>query len=184
LIACAGCKLYFNFTIFTYLQTSSNVKSFSIVIGAWFLVSSNAFYAIVPLIFLATALYKKEHKFKYSRLGLALKLNTDLFLHTIAAISYVTLFASLATYRLDLLISPALAVHGALILFLKDRRLTTVKYSFGLISLGIIKLAFVDAANALLWQKVILFMGVGVFILLASFWYQKLVSRVNEELAN
>ena len=155
-----------------------------LVIGAWFLVSSNAFYAIVPLIFLATALYKKEHKFKYSSLGLALKLNADLFLHAIAAISYVTLFASLATYRLDLLISPALAVHGALILFLKDRRLTTVKYSFGLISLGILKLAMIDAANALLWQKVILFMGVGVFILLASFWYQKLVSRVNEDLAN
>ena len=155
-----------------------------LVIGSWFLVSSNAFYAIVPLIFLTTALYKKEHKFKYSRLGLALKLNADLFLHAIAAISYVTLFASLATYRLDLLISPALAVHGALILFLKDRRLTTVKYSFGLISLGILKLAMIDAANALLWQKVILFMGVGVFILLASFWYQKLVTRVGDEIRN
>jgi len=155
-----------------------------LVIGAWFLVSSNAFYAIVPVIFLISALYKKENKLKSSRLGLALTLNTDLFLHSIAAISYVTLFASLATYRLDLLISPALAVHGALILFLKDRRLTTVKYSFGLISLGIIKLAIIDAANALLWQKVILFMGVGVFILLASFWYQKLVTRVGKEVNN
>jgi hypothetical protein len=155
-----------------------------LVIGAWFLVSTNAFYAIVPVIFLTTALYKKEHMFKYSRLGLALKLNADLFLHSIAAISYVTLFASLATYRLDLLISPALAIHGALILFLKDRRLTTVKYSFSLISLGIIKLAMIDAANALLWQKVILFMGVGVFILFASFWYQKLVTRVDEEVCN
>ncbi len=165
-------------------ETFITTVNLVLVIGVWFLVSSNAFYAIVPFIFLTTALYKKEHKFKYSRLGLSLKLNADLFLHSIAAISYVTLFASLATYRLDLLISPALAVHGALILFLKDRRLTTVKYSFGLISLGILKLAMIDAANALLWQKVILFMGVGVFILLASFWYQKLVSRVNEELAN
>jgi uncharacterized membrane protein len=67
-------------------------------------------------------------------------------------------------------------VHGALILFLKDRRITTVKYSFGLILLGIIKLAIIDASNALLWQKVVLFMGIGVFILAASFWYQKLVS--------
>ncbi len=70
-----------------------------------------------------------------------------------------------------------LAVHGAIILFVKDRRLTTVKYSFFLMLLGIVKLAFFDAANALLWQKVILFMGIGVFILAASFWYQKLVSK-------
>lgn len=155
-----------------------------LVIGALLLIPSNAFYVVVPVIFLTAALYKKEHKFEHSRLGTALKLNSDLFLHTIAAISYVTLFASLTIYRFDLLISPVLAVHGALILFLKDRRLTTVKYSFTLISLGIIKLAMLDAANALLWQKVILFMGVGVFILLASFWYQKLVNRVDEELAN
>ena len=81
-------------------------------------------------------------------------------------------------YRVELLIAPALAVHGAMILFLKDRRITTVKYSFVLILLGIVKLAMIDAANALLWQKVILFMGIGIFILLASFWYQKLANRV------
>jgi hypothetical protein len=103
-----------------------------------------------------------------------------MFLHSIGAISYVVLFASLTRYQLDLLIAPALAVHGALILFLKGRCLTTVKYSFGLMLLGIGKLAIIDAANALLWQKVILFMGVGVFILAASFWYQKLVNRVEE----
>jgi hypothetical protein len=165
-------------------ETFITTVNLVLVVGAWFLVSSNAFYASVPVIFLISALYKKENKLKYSRLGLALTLNTDLFLHSIAAISYVTLFASLETYRLDLLISPTLAIHGALILFLKDKRLTTVKYSFGLISLGIIKLAIIDAANALLWQKVILFMGVGVFILLASFWYQKLVTRVGKEVNN
>jgi len=67
-------------------------------------------------------------------------------------------------------------------LFMKDRRVFTVKYSFGLILLGIIKLAVIDAANALLWQKVILFMGIGVFILAASFWYQKRVSKADPEL--
>jgi hypothetical protein len=158
--------------------------NFVLVIAAWLLIPSNEFYSVIPMIFLASAMVQKERKFKHSRLGEALKLNGDLFLHSIAAISYVILFASLTHYRIDLLISPALAVHGALILFLKDRRLITVKYSFGLISLGIIKLAMIDAANALLWQKVILFMGVGVFILLASFWYQKLVNRVDEELCS
>jgi uncharacterized membrane protein len=91
--------------------------------------------------------------------------------------SYSTLFASLHQYRLDLLIAPVLAIHGALILFLKDKRISTVKYSFAIILLGIIKLALIDAANALLWQKVVLFMGIGVFILIASFWYQKLVTK-------
>ena len=147
-----------------------------LVIAAWLLVSSNEFYVLVTIIFLAAALYQKEHKFKQSRLGKKLQLNADLFLHSIAAITYVTLFFALAQYRMDLLISPVLAIHGALILFLKDKRLTTVKYSFGLIFLAIIKLSLIDAANALLWQKVILFMGIGVFILVASFWYQKLVS--------
>ena len=101
-----------------------------------------------------------------------------MFLHSVVAITYIVLCTALNKYQLDLLIAPALAIHGALILFLKDRRITTVKYSFGLILLGITKLAMIDAANALLWQKVILFMGIGVFILAASFWYQKFAGRV------
>ncbi len=149
-----------------------------LVVAAWVLVSINVSYALVPAIFLISALYQKEQKFKHSHLGKILNLNGDLFLHSIVAITYVTLFYSITEYRIELLIAPALAMHGALILFLKDRRITTVKYSFGLILLGIVKLAMIDAANALLWQKVILFMGIGVFILVASFWYQKLVSKV------
>jgi uncharacterized membrane protein len=47
--------------------------------------------------------------------------------------------------------------------------------------LGIIKLALIDASNALLWQKVILFMGIGVFILAASFWYQKWVNKTEPD---
>jgi uncharacterized membrane protein len=68
-------------------------------------------------------------------------------------------------------------VHGTAILFLKDRTKVTVRYSFALILLGIGKLALIDNANLVLWQKVILFIGIGVFILFASFWYQKLVSN-------
>lgn len=147
-----------------------------LIVASWVLVSSSINYALVPAIFLISALYQKEQKFKQTRLGKVLNLNGDLFCHSILAITYVVLFYSLKGMRFDLLIAPALAMHGALILFLKDRRLTTVKYSFGLILLGIIKLAMIDAGSALLWQKVVLFMGIGVFILGASFWYQKLVS--------
>jgi len=154
-----------------------------LIIAAWWLTSSNAVYVSMPVIFLIGAIYQKKVIFINTRLGTSLGLNGDLFLHSIAAITYVTLFASLVEYRLDLLIAPSLAVHGALILFMKDRRIFTVKYSFGLILLGITKLALVDAANAQLWQKVILFMGIGVFILAASFWYQKLVTKADQELA-
>ncbi len=66
-----------------------------------------------------------------------------------------------------------------MILFLKNRNTTTIKYSFLLISLGIMKLALIDAANALLWQKVLLFMGIGIFILFASFSYQKLMEKMS-----
>jgi hypothetical protein len=154
------------------------VINMALVVGAWLLIPSNTYYVLLPLIFLMAAIYQKEQRFMNSLLAKSFKLNSDIFLHSIAAISYLTLLTSLTNYQLDLIIAPVLAVHGALILFLKDRRLATVKYSFVLILLGIGKLALIDAANALLWQKVILFMGVGVFILAASFWYQKLVSHV------
>jgi hypothetical protein len=162
-------------------ETFITVVALLLVAGSWLLIPSNANYVLVPVIFLLAALYQKEQRFVHSILGKKLTLNSDIFLHSIAGVSYVILFAVLTEYRLDLIIAPALAVHGALILFLKDRRLTTVKYSFGLMLLGIIKLAMVDASNALLWQKVILFMGIGVFILGASFWYQKLVSSVEQK---
>lgn len=149
-----------------------------LIVAAWLMTPLNVGYICGPVIFLLATIYQKNIKFKHTRLGLYLGLNRDLFLHTITAITYVTLFSSLTQYRLDLLIAPALAAHGALILFIKDRRLITVKYSFGLILLGIIKLQLVDVANALLWQKVILFIGIGGFILTASFWYQKLVSKL------
>ncbi len=154
-----------------------------LIAAAWWFTSSNAMYVCIPIIFLIGALYQKNALFNKTRLGISLGLNVDLFLHSIAAITYVSLFSSLVDYRLDLLIAPALAVHGALILFMKDKRAFTVKYSFALILLGITKLALIDAANAELWQKVILFMGIGVFILAASFWYQKLVRQADQELA-
>ncbi|WP_299267866.1 DUF2339 domain-containing protein [uncultured Psychrosphaera sp.] len=144
------------------------------LLASWLLITKNPFYASIAVIYIAAALYKKEQRFKLSIINVVLGKNSELILHVIGAVTYLILLESLNHYRLDLLIAPVLAVHGALILFLKDRRLTTVKFSFGLISLGIVKLALIDAEYALLWQKVILFMGIGVFILGASFWYQKL----------
>ena len=157
-----------------------SITNVFILLGAWTMTFFNASYALMPSIFLLSALYQKQNKFNHYKLGRLLGSHSDLLLHTVAAITYTVLLAAMTQYRLDLLMAPMLAVHGALILFMKDKRLTTVKYSFVLILLGIIKLALFDAANALLWQKVVLFMGIGVFILLASFWYQKMISKMVE----
>lgn len=151
-----------------------------ILLVAWLLTDFKAYYAVLPCLFLFACLYQKESRFKHYLIGKLFGSHCDLLLHSIAAITYSLWLVSLTQYRLDLLIAPVLAIHGALILFLKDKSLTTVKYSFVLISLGIGKLALIDAVNALLWQKVILFMGIGIFILLASFGYQKMISKESE----
>jgi hypothetical protein len=58
-----------------------------------------------------------------------------------------------------------------------------VKPKFGEFASAIVALALIDTASVVLWQKVMLFIGIGVFILLASFWYQKLVTKDAEALA-
>jgi hypothetical protein len=107
----------------------------------------------------------------------------ELSMHSYLLITYVLSCIALSNYSLALAIAPLLAVHGATILFTEQRTKTTVRFSFALILLGIGKLALVDTANVVLWQKVMLFIGIGVFILFASFWYQKLVSK-DAELAD
>jgi uncharacterized membrane protein len=101
----------------------------------------------------------------------------DLGMHSYLLITYVLSCLALDDYGMSLAIAPLLAVHGATILFLKSRTKVTVRYSFSLILLGIAKLALIDTASVILWQKVMLFIGIGVFILFTSFWYQKLVSK-------
>lgn len=177
-------SILFNFvTQWTHakrITMAIHLVSACLIMGAWFLLDESALYALVPLAYIVAACYKKEERFEQSMVGESLSKNSDLSIHVLGIVTYVVLLTTLPAYRLDLLIAPLLAVHGALILFMKDRRLTTVKFSFGLILLGIAKLALIDAANVLLWQKVILFMGIGIFILGASFWYQKLVKQTND----
>lgn len=151
-----------------------------LMLASWAMTPVEYYYASVAAVILAVAVYHKTINFSDSLLAKRLGDYSDLLLHSMAAVTYSLLLAALANHNFDLLIGPALAVHGALVLFIKDKRLITVKFCFALIALGILKLAALDAANALLWQKVILFMGVGVFILAASFWYQKLLKNTAE----
>lgn len=108
----------------------------------------------------------------------------ELSMHSYLLITYVLSCVTLSYYNATLAIAPLLAVHGASILFTTSRTKTTVRYSFALILLGIGKLALIDAANVVLWQKVMLFIGIGVFILFASFWYQKLGAKDASSIAN
>ncbi|REL29245.1 DUF2339 domain-containing protein [Thalassotalea euphylliae] len=146
------------------------------IILAWGLTFVDALYALVPMAFLLAS-WQRKGLLESTLIGRFFGENTPLLLHALGAVSYVVTMLALASYRFDLLIAPSLAIHGALILFLQDKRLVVVKFGFSILLLGIAKLAIIDAANALLWQKVILFMGIGAFILVASFWYQRLSNK-------
>ena len=158
-----------------------NIISGLLVLGAWSLMLSSPLYSLIPIIYIASALYQKEQYFKHSIIGKTLGENRDLGLHLIGVITYISLLVTLSEYRFDLLIAPTLAIHGAMVLFIKEQRLINVKFAFALIFIGILKLALLDASNVLLWQKVMLFMGIGIFILGASFWYQKLTKAAQSK---
>jgi len=70
----------------------------------------------------------------------------------------------LSNYDRSLANAPVLevrcAVHSATILFLKSRTAMTLHYSFSLFLLGIAKLALIDTANVVLWQKVSCYLSV------------------------
>lgn len=140
-------------------------------------------YAITPLLILAIVFFlKKRQMLPIDNKVAQDSTKLELYMHTYLLITYVLSCLTLYKFGFDLAIAPLLAMHGAIILFVKNRSRTTVRYSFALILMGIAKLALIDTANVVLWQKVIMFMGIGVFILLCSFWYQKLVSKDAEAL--
>jgi hypothetical protein len=147
--------------------------------------ASSAYFALYPLLVLAGVvaaagrLMSKSQAIPAEAVQKLISTlnNADLWAHGYIAITYVLTLAALGDLGLNLALAPALAIHGAGILFLKNRRIASVRFSFALVFLGIAKLALIDAAQVVLWQKVILFIGVGVFILFASFWYQRLVNQ-------
>jgi hypothetical protein len=168
-----------------YLAAVSIVAWLALLTEFTFSKANSILFTIVPAFILASFFVLKQR----NRLPLTDKLvpnnqTFELGMHSYLLITYVLSCLALNDYSMSLAIAPLLAVHGATILFLKSRTTITVRYSFSLILLGIAKLALIDAANVMLWQKVMLFIGIGVFILFASFWYQKLVSKDVELVGN
>jgi hypothetical protein len=86
----------------------------------------------------------------------------------------------LAAWDLALLISPLLILQGSYLFFTHKHSKFVAKLALGFIFVGLLKLGFVDAANALLWQKVALMIGIGLFMLGAAFVYQKRLVTENE----
>ena len=155
---------------------------------SWLLLSEGSrsylHFAIYPSMILGVAAYVMIKKISLPSLHQVAKKqiekhkqNADLLVHSYAVINYLLLLSHLSYLNLDLAIAPILAAHGTAVLFLKNRRVATVRYGFVLIAMGILKLAVIDTAQVILWQKVVLFIGIGVFILFASFWYQKIITK-------
>lgn len=164
----------------------------AVSIVGWFLLAvefalgdaNSILFAIAPaFILLSIFVLKQRDRLQLSDKLVSNNQTLELGMHSYLLVTYVLSCLALNDYAISLAIAPLLAVHGATILFLKNRTAITVRYSFSLILLGIAKLALIDTANVVLWQKVMLFIGIGVFILFASFWYQKLVSKDAELVA-
>ncbi|MBL4910492.1 MAG: DUF2339 domain-containing protein [Alteromonadaceae bacterium] len=161
------------------LITSLNIL---LILVAWKLSFAEGIkFMLMPASFLLLLSYQYKQQ---QRLGLINRLtnyNVDILLHSITAISYSFTLLALTTFKLELLIAPALVLHGIVILLTLSDRLVKVKFAFVLIILGIAKLALIDAASGVLWQKVVLFIGIGVFMLFSAFWYQKLLAKIITE---
>lgn len=173
----ALCSENISFHLF-YLAGVSIFSWFILLIGASGSKLNSILFALVPgFILVSVFVFKKRDMLPAGKIFGAQNHLLELGMHSYLVITYVLSCLALNNYNMSLAIAPLLAVHGATILFLKMRTKITVRYSFALILLGIAKLALIDTANVVLWQKVMLFIGIGVFILFASFWYQKLISK-------
>ena len=175
-----------NTTFHLFYLGAVSAISWLFLLGEFIFSSANSIlFSLVPsFILLSVFVLKKRDLLPLNKKWLLNRQFIDLGMHSYLLVTYVLSCLALDDYSMSLAIAPLLAVHGAIILFLKSRTTVTVRYSFSLILLGIAKLALIDTANVVLWQKVILFIGIGVFILFASFWYQKLVTRDAELVEN
>ncbi len=152
------------------------LMSLMILVLSWGLALDQIHFAVIPLYFASACLVRhRVNSYHKSRLSKYFKPHHDLFLHTLAAASYT---AWLSGVELSILTGPALAAHAIGILLLTKPNLAAVRYAFLLIFTGVLKIAFVDAVTSTQGEKVLLFVGVGGFILFASFWYQRLLSKL------
>lgn len=153
-------------------------KSLIINRGIFFIsllaMSVNSWLVSVPLIYLAIGLLLHQDKLIYfSSLGW----HKNSQRHALIALTYTFFIFGFGTHQAALFFGPLMAIHGVFVV-LQDRSHPSVtKLGFGLLAIGIIKIAVWDVNATELWQKVLMFIGIGCFLLIASFWYQKLIIK-------
>lgn len=136
-----------------------------------------AWSVCVPLAYLLVSWLLRQHKLThYFRIGL----HKNSQAHIMLALTYSALLLGFESAQALLLFGPALAIHGVIVV-LQDRSHPSVtKLGFVFLALGIIKIAILDVNTSELWQKVLMFIGIGCFLLIASFWYQKLMLKYED----
>jgi hypothetical protein len=143
--------------------------------------SASSLYVICNIAVLLLCLFKISSAGKTLSRVLGFKENTVIVFHMIIVLSYLQLFAS---WDLMLLASPGLIIHGSILLFSDSSNKKLAKMALLYIFAALLKLAFVDAESAILWQKVVLLIGIGCFMLFAAFVYQKRHNKLEASLAN
>jgi hypothetical protein len=84
-------------------------------------------------------------------------------------------------WELTLFIAPWLVLQGSYLFWTQKHNSSLGKIALAYVFFGLLKLGLIDAANALLWQKVALLIGIGLFMIIAAFAYQKRNAQVNNE---
>ena len=141
-------------------------------------ITSSSLWLLLSLVISLTFLIKAK---ALNRLNLRLFTDSQNG-YTLQHILFATSGAILLNkWDLALLISPWLILQGSYLFFTHKHSKFVAKLALGFIFVGLLKLGFVDAANALLWQKVALMIGIGLFMLGAAFIYQKRLSQTNTD---
>jgi hypothetical protein len=170
--------------------TKRNIKTIvnCLLVGipaSWLLLSldgdkASSLYVISNVGLLLLCLFRVSNAGKALGRVVGLKESTVIVFHVAIALSYLQLFVS---WDLMLLASPGLIIHGSVLLFSDSSNKKVAKMALLYIFVALIKLAFIDAENAILWQKVVLLIGIGCFMLFAAFVYQKRHNQLEASLA-
>ncbi|WP_233267264.1 hypothetical protein [Paraglaciecola sp. L3A3] len=135
---------------------------------------SSSIWLALSLAVLLTFLIKAQ---LLSRLHLKFISNSKIsytLLHILLSINFAFL---LAKWELALLITPCLILQGSYLFFTHKHSKFIAKLALAFMAAGLLKLGILDTVNALLWQKVVLMISIGIFMLAAAFIYQK---RMNQ----
>ncbi len=148
---------------------------FASLAASWVLVVSSgstidSIYLMVSFLVLSCSFVPSLPSSKIFRSKMAAFLSFLTQFNLMLMVSYTLL---LIQWQWDILITPIIIIHGSLLLFLSQEDKKLAKLALTMIMASLAKLGLLDVTVAELWQKVVLMIGIGVFMLLAAFFYQR-----------